>query len=120
MSLMKSSLLDSSKLSAILLGTTVSLSGACGKLDAGTETLQSAVVSSVAVGPRPESITRAWGGKFYVSIQGPSGTLGVFDGEVRRVDLNSGVVTSFVTGLENPRGLAFTGEFLIAADQTTI
>jgi hypothetical protein len=53
-------------------------------------------------------------------IQGPSGSLGVFDGEVRRVDLAAGTSTPFVSGLENPRGLAFTGEFLIAADQQKI
>jgi sugar lactone lactonase YvrE len=79
-----------------------------------------AQLASIPVGPRPESITKAWDGKFYVSIQGASGALGVFDGEVRQVDLSSGAVTTFVTGLENPRGLAFTGEFLIAADQQKI
>jgi len=81
---------------------------------------QAEVLGSIAVGPRPESITKAWGGKYYVSIQGPSGALGTFDGEVRQVDLATGVVTPFVTGLENPRGLAFTGQFLIAADQQKI
>jgi sugar lactone lactonase YvrE len=92
--------------------------GAC-KMNRDTEETTQAL-TSVTVGPRPESITRAWGGKFYVSIQGPSGALGTFDGEVRQVDLDTGVVTPFVTGLENPRGLAFTGEFLIAADQQKI
>jgi gluconolactonase len=81
---------------------------------------QAEVLGSIAVGPRPESITKAWCGKYYVSIQGPSGTLGTFDGEVRQVDLATGVVTPFVTGLENPRGLAFTGKYLIAADQQKI
>jgi sugar lactone lactonase YvrE len=79
-----------------------------------------AQVASVPVGPRPESIVKAWGGKLYVSIQGPSGTLGIFDGEIRQVDLVTGVATTFVSGLENPRGLAFTGEFLVAADQQKI
>jgi sugar lactone lactonase YvrE len=83
-------------------------------------TAAQAQVATIAVGPRPESITKAWCGKYYVSIQGPSGSLGVFDGEVRQVDLTTGVVTPFVTGLENPRGLAFTGEFLIAADQQKV
>jgi sugar lactone lactonase YvrE len=79
-----------------------------------------AQLASIAVGPRPESITKAWNNKFYVSIQGPSGNLGVFDGEVREVNLTTGVVTPFVTGLENPRGLAFTGGFLVVADQQKI
>jgi sugar lactone lactonase YvrE len=92
---------------------------ACRPSDGTSEIAQSAV-TSVPVGPRPESITRAWGGKLYVSIQGPSGALGTFDGEIRQIDLTTGVTTTFVTGLENPRGLAFTGKFLIAADQQKI
>jgi sugar lactone lactonase YvrE len=83
-------------------------------------TTAQAQLASVAVGPRPESITKAWNNKFYVSIQGPSGALGTFDGEVREVNLTTGVVTPFASGMENPRGLAFTGGFLIAADQTKI
>src|SRR5689334_23367478 len=86
----------------------------------GSSVASADILGSVAVGPRPESITKAWGGKMYVSIQGPSGSLGVFDGEVRQVDMSTGVVTPFVSGLENPRGLAFTGKYLIAADQQKI
>jgi sugar lactone lactonase YvrE len=106
----------------ILIGTMAASAGACGGMTAApdSETVQGSVTATVPVGPRPESITKAWGGKFYVSIQGPSGALGVFDGEVRQVDLATGAVTPFVAGLENPRGLAFTGEFLIAADQQKI
>jgi len=96
---------------AILSASLVLVAGACSKPEDTVQTLASELVT-VAVGPRPESITKAWGGKFYVSIQGPSGALGVFDGEVRQIDIQTGVVTPFVTGLENPRGLAFTGEFL--------
>jgi sugar lactone lactonase YvrE len=81
---------------------------------------QAQVLSSIAVGPRPESITKGWRGKFFVTIQGTSGALGVFDGEVRQVDIGTGVVTPFVTGLENPRGITFTGRFLVVADQTRI
>jgi sugar lactone lactonase YvrE len=106
---------------ALLIGS-IAVSGAACKAGAdGVEKLEgAAVTANVPVGPRPESITRAWEGKLYVSIQGPSGALGTFDGEVRQVDLDTGVVTPFVSGLENPRGLAFTGEFLIAADQQKI
>jgi sugar lactone lactonase YvrE len=81
---------------------------------------QAEILSSIAVGPRPESITRGWGGKFYVSIQGPSGALGVFDGEVRQLDINTGVVTPFASGMENPRGITFTGSFLAVADQLRV
>jgi sugar lactone lactonase YvrE len=103
---------------AILLAMTVF--AACQKPADGNETLESVVSELITVGPRPESITKAWGGRMYVSIQGPSGALGTFDGEVRQVNLLTGAVTPFVTGLENPRGLAFTGQFLIVADQQVI
>jgi sugar lactone lactonase YvrE len=106
----------------ILSATLVLAAGACSDPGNSVETPENVAseLATVTVGPRPESITKAWGGKFYVSIQGPSGALGVFDGEVRQIDLQTGVVTPFVTGLENPRGLAFTGQFLIAADQQKI
>jgi sugar lactone lactonase YvrE len=107
---------------ALLLATLVASSASCQSTPRGNEAVEvvQAAATTVPVGPRPESITKAWGGKFYVSIQGPSGALGTFDGEVRQVDLETGVVTPFVSGLENPRGLAFTGQFLIAADQQKI
>lgn len=74
---------------------------------------------TVAVGPRPESITRGWGGKLYVSIQGQP-DLGLNDGEVRVLDPVTGTVSPFVTGLDNPRGLAFTGKNLVVADTTVV
>jgi sugar lactone lactonase YvrE len=74
---------------------------------------------SVPVGPRPESITKAWDGTFYVSIQG-DGTVGKNDGEIRTFDPATGATTTFVTGLDNPRGLAFTGKFLVVTDTTVI
>ena len=106
----------------ILAGLMVLSSGACqmAENENENETLQSALTVQIPVGPRPESITKAWGGRFYVSIQGPSGALGTFDGEVRQVDIATGTVTPFASGMENPRGLAFTGEFLVAADQQKI
>jgi len=81
---------------------------------------QAQILSSIAVGPRPESVTRGFGGKLFVSIQGPSGALNVFDGEVRQLDLATGLVTPFASGMENPRGITFTGKFLVVADQLRI
>jgi sugar lactone lactonase YvrE len=104
--------------SAILLATMAA--AACVQPVDNHPVLESVASQLLAVGPRPESITKAWGGRMYVSIQGPSGALGTFDGEVRQIDIATGVVTPFVTGLENPRGLAFTGQYLIAADQQKI
>src|SRR4051812_27696250 len=70
---------------------------------------------------RPESITKAWGGKYYVSIQN-SNDAAATDGEIVQVDLESGAVTPFVPAgtLRNPRGLAFTGELLVVTDDDKI
>jgi len=72
---------------------------------------------------RPESITKAWRGKYYVSIQGALGDTTTQDGEIVQVDLTTGVVTPFVaagSGLVNPRGLAFAGDFLVVTDTTNV
>jgi sugar lactone lactonase YvrE len=74
---------------------------------------------SIPVGPRPESVTKAWGGKFYVSIQGAP-DIGLGDGEIRTFDPATGATTTFVTGLDNPRGLAFTGSYLVVTDTTVV
>jgi sugar lactone lactonase YvrE len=74
---------------------------------------------SLPVGPRPESITRAWDGKFYVSIQGAP-DVGLGDGEIRTFDPATGTTSTFVTGLDNPRGLAFTGRYLVVTDTTVV
>lgn len=74
---------------------------------------------TVPVGTRPESVTEGWDGKLYVSIQGQS-TLGLNDGEIRVLDPDTGTVSAFATGLDNPRGLAFTGNSLVATDSTVV
>jgi gluconolactonase len=83
------------------------------------------LVKTIDLAPRarPESITRGWGGKYYVSIQGTAGDTTTADGEIVQVDISTGTVTSFVPagkGLMNPRGLAFTGELLVATDTTNV
>jgi sugar lactone lactonase YvrE len=80
-------------------------------------TAAQAQLRTIAVGPRPESVTRGWAGSYFVSIQG---TPDPGDGEIRRIDLDSGMVTPFVAGLDNPRGLAFTGQFLVVTDTTRV
>jgi sugar lactone lactonase YvrE len=80
-------------------------------------------VKSIDLGThvRPESITRAWGGKYYVSIQGKPDDA-TPDGEIVQVDLTTGTVTPFVAPgkLTNPRGLAFAGDFLVVTDTTKV
>ena len=80
---------------------------------------QPAAPVTLPVGPRPESITKGWDGRFYVSIQGAP-DLGLNDGEIRTFDPDTGAVTTFVTGLDNPRGLAFTGKLLVVTDTTVV
>jgi sugar lactone lactonase YvrE len=46
--------------------------------------------------------------------------VGLNDGEIRQVDVKTGAVTPFVSGLDNPRGLAFTGDRLVVTDTTVI
>jgi hypothetical protein len=80
-----------------------------------------AQVTSINVGGRPESITKCWGGKYCVSSTGANTALnGPADGDIRVLDIDTGVVTILVPGLVNPRGLAFTGEFLCVADDKKI
>jgi sugar lactone lactonase YvrE len=76
-----------------------------------------AQLTTIAVGPRPESVARGFGGKYFVSIQG---TPDPGDGEIRQLDLETGTVSPFVAGLNNPRGLAFTGSFLAVTDTTQV
>jgi sugar lactone lactonase YvrE len=54
-----------------------------------------------------------------VSIQGAP-DLGKNDGEIRILDPRTGAVQPFVTGLDNPRGIAFTGKFLVVTDTTVV
>jgi gluconolactonase len=82
-------------------------------------------VKSVDLAPRarPESITKGWGGRYYVSIQGTASDNTTADGEIVQVDIAVGTVTSFVApgkSLVNPRGLAFSGEWLVATDTTNV
>jgi sugar lactone lactonase YvrE len=96
-------------------------SAAAGGMAARAEAIRGAPAAPVTlpVGPRPESITKGWDGTFYVSIQGAP-DLGLGDGEIRSLDPRTGAVSTFVTGLDNPRGLAFTGKYLVVTDTTVV
>jgi sugar lactone lactonase YvrE len=78
---------------------------------------------NLGAGTRPESVTRGFGGKYYVSLQnsGAAGT-GVLDGEIRAIDPGTLAVTAFVAPgiLENPRGITFTGSYLVVTDTTRV
>ena len=69
------------------------------------------------VGQRPESVTRGFGDKLYVSLQ--NGTdLMAEDGEIKVVDGDN--VSTFVTGFREPKGIAFTGTHLVVTDLTRV
>lgn len=70
--------------------------------------------TELPVGVRPESVARGFDGKLFVSIQGASNTAAVADGEVRMIDGTT--VTTFATGLYEPKGVAFVGGYLFVAD----
>ena len=76
-----------------------------------------AQLTTIAVGMRPESVVKGWQGKYFVSVQG---TTGPGDGEIKMLDLDAGTATLFTAGLDNPRGLAFTGDNLVVTDTTRV
>lgn len=70
---------------------------------------------NVQVGPNPESVTRGFDGKLFVTLMGPSRAPGAGDGQI--VVLNeSGKPRVFTEGMDDPKGLVFAGGNLIAAD----
>ena len=73
---------------------------------------------SLAVGPNPESVTRGFGGSYFVSLMGETRTPG--DGNGRIVVLEGDSPRTFAGGLDDPKGLVFVGGFLITADFTRV
>ena len=70
--------------------------------------------TELAVGARPESVARGFQRLLYVTTQGTDNTATVADGEVKVVDGTT--VSTFATGLYEPKGIAYTGKYLIVAD----
>ncbi|MBM79579.1 MAG: hypothetical protein CMJ78_03170 [Planctomycetaceae bacterium] len=69
----------------------------------------------IKVGTKPESVCRGFGDKLYVTIineEEPG------DGGVNVVDGDK--VEEFCRGMNSPKGIAFVGDFLVAADETTV
>ena len=72
----------------------------------------------LAVGANPESVTRGFDGDLFISIMGPSRKYGDGDGKIVRV--HGETVTDFTTGLNDPKGTVFAGDFIITADFDTV
>ena len=70
----------------------------------------------VKIGERPESVTKGFGGKYYITIMNSPDTEG--DAVIKMLDGDKATV--FAKGLNEPKGIAFTGDYLITADQTRV
>jgi hypothetical protein len=66
----------------------------------------------VAVGTRPESVTRGFGGKLFVTVMNDGKTPG--DGVVKVLEGEQ--ARDFATGLDEPKGICFTGKHLVTTD----
>lgn len=77
-----------------------------------------AATRSIPVGPNPESVTRGFGGDLFVSLMGETRKDGDGNGRIVRVAGES--VSVFAAGLDDPKGIVFTGEHLITADFTRV
>lgn len=72
----------------------------------------------IPVGPNPESVTRGFGGDLFVTLMGETRQDGDGNGRIVRVAGDS--VSVFSAGLDDPKGIVFTGEHLITADFTRV
>jgi sugar lactone lactonase YvrE len=66
----------------------------------------------IPVGTRPESVTRGFGGKLYISVMNASDVEG--DGVVKVIDGDQ--VKDFATGFDEPKGICFNGKLLFVTD----
>jgi sugar lactone lactonase YvrE len=73
---------------------------------------------TIDVGMRPESITRGFGGKHFVTVMNDGSTPG--DGVVKVMEgqgKDGGIsVKIFASGFDEPKGICFTGKFLVTTD----
>ncbi|MCA9061150.1 MAG: hypothetical protein KDA85_21705 [Planctomycetaceae bacterium] len=83
-----------------------------------TTTLVSPVISApkvIKVGTKPESVCRGFGNLLYVTMingeEPGDGGINVIDGES---------VREFCRGMNSPKGIAFVGDHLVVADETTV
>lgn len=70
----------------------------------------------VKIGERPESVTKGFGGKYYVTVMNSADEEG--DAVIKMLD--EGKVSVFAKGLNEPKGIAFTGDYLVTADQSRV
>ncbi|MFM9000115.1 MAG: hypothetical protein ACKORB_00565, partial [Opitutia bacterium] len=83
-----------------------------GLLLAGCQTAP--VQRSLPVGATPESVTKGFGGAYYVTLMGASRKQGDGDGKIVKVQEDK--VTVITEGLDDPKGIVFVANRLITAD----
>lgn len=70
---------------------------------------------TLAVGEKPESVCRGFGGKLYVTMIN-----GEEPGDGSIVSVDGETVTVFAKGFSSPKGIVFVGNYLVTADETTM
>lgn len=72
------------------------------------------VQRTLPVGDTPESVTKGFGGAYFVTLMGTSRKQGDGDGKIVKVQDDK--VTVITEGLDDPKGIVFVGNRLITAD----
>lgn len=72
----------------------------------------------IEVGANPESLTRGFDGKYFITLMGPTRTPG--DGNGSIVVLENKVPKPFCDGMDDPKGIVMMGDFLITTDFTRV
>ena len=80
-----------------------------------SQSLAQSPLKAISVGINPESVCRGFDDRLYVTLinadEPGDGTIVVIEGET---------VKEFSRGFNAPKGLVFTGEYLVTADETTV
>jgi gluconolactonase len=103
-----------------LLFITLMLATACSSKVGDTQSASSAIqtIKAKVTGLKtPESVVQAKNGRIFVSEIGGFGKDG--DGQISEID-SAGKASVFVSGLDDPKGLAIIGEHLYVADKTNV
>ncbi|MDQ8179505.1 hypothetical protein [Pelagicoccus sp. SDUM812005] len=66
---------------------------------------------TLAVGERPESITKGFDGDYFVTVMGAKEP-----GDAHIARIHEGAVSIFSSGMDEPKGIAFDGAYLYATD----
>lgn len=69
---------------------------------------------SLAVGHNPESLTRGFGGKYYITVMGETRVEGDCNGGIVMMDGRK--ISPFCDGMDDPKGIVMMGDFLVTTD----